>query len=53
VDGLSFLSIDANESIWLEREFEEEEVRDEIRLRVQTASQWLSFRSVRKFKKMI
>jgi hypothetical protein len=31
VDGLSFLSIDANESIWLEREFEEEEVRDVIR----------------------
>jgi spermidine synthase len=24
VDGLSFLSIDADESIWLEREFEEE-----------------------------
>jgi hypothetical protein len=30
VDGLSFLSIDVNESIWLEREFEEE-VWDVIR----------------------
>jgi hypothetical protein len=26
VEGLSFLSIDAEESIWLEREFEEKEV---------------------------
>jgi hypothetical protein len=31
VDGLSFLSIDADESIWLEREFEEKEVWDVIR----------------------
>jgi len=31
VDGLSFLSIDADESIWLEREFEEE-VWDVVRL---------------------
>jgi len=31
VDGLSFLSIDADDSIWLEREFEENEVWDVIR----------------------
>jgi hypothetical protein len=27
MDGLSFLSIDADESTWLEREFEKQEVR--------------------------
>jgi hypothetical protein len=31
VEGLSFLSIDAEESIWLERAFEEKEVWDVIR----------------------
>jgi hypothetical protein len=31
VDGLSFLSIDEDESIWLERDFEEKEVWDVIR----------------------
>jgi len=31
VEGLSFLSIDADESIWLERAFEEKEVWDVIR----------------------
>jgi len=31
VDGLSFLSIDADESIWLEREFEEKEVWDVVK----------------------
>jgi hypothetical protein len=31
VDGQSFLSINADESIWLERRFEEEEVWDVIR----------------------
>jgi hypothetical protein len=31
VEGLSFLSIDADESSWLEREFEEKEVWDVIR----------------------
>jgi hypothetical protein len=31
VDGLSFLSIDADESIWLEREFEENEMWDVVR----------------------
>jgi hypothetical protein len=30
-DGLSFLSIDADESTWLEREFEENEVWDVVR----------------------
>jgi hypothetical protein len=32
VDGLFFLSIDAGESIWLEREFEEKEVWDVVRV---------------------
>jgi len=31
VDGLSFISIEENESFWLERDFEEKEVRDVIR----------------------
>jgi hypothetical protein len=31
VEGLSFLSIDENESFWLERTFEEKEVWDVIR----------------------
>jgi hypothetical protein len=31
VDGLSFVSIDAHESIWLEREFKEKEVWDVVR----------------------
>jgi hypothetical protein len=31
VEGLSFLSIDAEESIWLERAFEENEAWDVIR----------------------
>ena len=31
VDGLSFLSIDADESIWLERDFEEQEVWEAVR----------------------
>jgi hypothetical protein len=31
VEGLSFLSIDEDESIWLERDFEEKEVWDVIR----------------------
>jgi hypothetical protein len=31
VDGVSFLSIDADEIIWLEREFEDEEVWDVVR----------------------
>jgi hypothetical protein len=31
VDGLSFLSIDADESTWLEREFEEQEVWEVVR----------------------
>jgi hypothetical protein len=31
VEGLSFLSIDVEESIWLERAFEEKEVWDVIR----------------------
>jgi hypothetical protein len=31
VEGLSFLSIDADESIWLERTFEENEGWDVIR----------------------
>jgi len=54
VNGLSFLSIDVDESIWLEREFEEKDVWDVVRVMngdkapggVQTASQWLSFVSV-------
>jgi hypothetical protein len=53
VDGLFFLSIDADESIWLERQFEEE-VWDVVRdlngdkAPRLVASQWLSFRSVGK-----
>jgi hypothetical protein len=31
VDGLSFLSIDANESTWLERKLEENEMWDVVR----------------------
>jgi len=31
VDGLSFMSIDTNESIWLEREFEEQEVWEVVK----------------------
>jgi len=47
VEDLSFLSIDAEESIWLERAFEEKEVWDVIRdLNGDKASLWLSFRSV-------
>jgi hypothetical protein len=57
VNGLSFLSIDVDESIWLEREFEEKDVWDVVRVMngdkapggVQTASQWLSFVSVGKY----
>jgi hypothetical protein len=30
VDGLSFLSIDADESIWLERDFEEQEAWEAV-----------------------
>jgi hypothetical protein len=32
VDGLSFSSIDAKESTWLEREFEEQEVWEVVRI---------------------
>jgi len=50
VDGLSFLSIDPEESIWLEREFEEQEVWEVVRdlngdkAWVRMGSLWLSFK---------
>ena len=46
VDGLSFLSIDADESTWLERNFEEQEVLEVIRRRGRMVSQWLFLENI-------